>query len=143
MSTFTTPPTVEAVTQKLGTLGGRDTQWEKAALVAVLVGPNHGRGKSGSRARRWPYSTDSLAELGVPTLRSGDTVRRYRDTWFAYHDDAPELGGVVTLPGIPFPETAVAAKKRRREQIGREAEAAQRQAELVATLEAFNFAETA
>lgn len=89
----------------------RTTEWEKAALVALLVGPP---GRPGT------YTTHELAALGFTGMKTEQTVRRYRDAWFMVRGDVPRFGEPIELPTEDFPEAPETIRKRQK----KEAEAA-------------------
>jgi hypothetical protein len=78
-------------------------QWERAAIVAALVGPpTGGRGKSGNPD--FPYGTVTLARLGIVGLTRSDTVAHYRDAWCVGAGlPAPTLGDKVNVPDLDWP----------------------------------------
>lgn len=86
------------------------TEWEKAALIAMLVGPPR-PGYTDA-----PYSTSELAALGFHGLRSESTVRRYRDAWFLVRGDMPRSGEPLELPDEDFPEAPETIRKRQQKE---------------------------
>lgn len=109
------PATAEAAVEELGSLGRliNARKWERAAIVASLVGPAPG---SGRQDRKNPISGFSftlrgLADQGITGLRKPDTIAHYRDVWCRQRP-APAFGESVDLtdlpewPGIPEEELA-------------------------------------
>lgn len=90
--------------------------WERAALIATLVGPPTGRTgrpkKSLHVGTSYQYSPATLAALQLNGLRSQDTIRHYRDQW-CKHRDVPHLGDTVDLDGLPEWEGTNTARARK------------------------------
>jgi hypothetical protein len=77
-------------------------QWQRAALIALLVGPERGKGRppQSLTIATFPYSTVKLADLGIVGLRSANTVARYRNIWVRERP-IPDYGDEVDLDGLP------------------------------------------
>jgi hypothetical protein len=114
-NTIKIPDSPEAALEQLGRVGRRmDTltkimtarKWERAAIIAALVGPGvgHGPGRGLQKAvqlQAFPYTVTALAALGIHGLRSNKTIANYRDAWFRDGREAPDLGDVVDLSNLP------------------------------------------
>lgn len=117
MSVIHIPATADAAVTELGSLGRliNARKWERAAIVAALVGPAPGQGArtdlTSGKSPRFPFTAETLAALGMIGLRDPKQIRHYRDVW-CRHRSVPTLGERVDLsdlpewPGIPEEELA-------------------------------------
>jgi hypothetical protein len=104
------PRTTEAAVNRLTALGGviNASGWERAGIIAGLVGPAPGSGGQNSAERsgnpQFALTVKALTELRIVGLKDVHTVMRYRDAWC---DDAglepPTLGHTFTLPDLDWP----------------------------------------
>jgi hypothetical protein len=108
MTTVRIPRSANAAVAALTDLGAlvTATEWQRAAIVATLVGPAPGSGGPPDRGGQSPrtgfaYTPTTLAALGITGLRKTDTIARYRDAWFDAGRTAPTLGQTVDLDGLP------------------------------------------
>src|SRR5262245_5499043 len=105
MNVIHIPATAEAAVTELGSLGRliNAKKWERAALVAALVGPapgaGPGRGKTGN-FRPFAYTVKTLCELGFVGMKTDKTVAHYRDVWCRQRP-VPALGESIDLAGLP------------------------------------------
>lgn len=76
--------------------------WQRAALIALLVGPERGKGRprKSLTIETFPYSTVSLSDLGIHGLRSSNTISRYRNIW-CRERQIPDFGDEIDLDGLP------------------------------------------
>jgi hypothetical protein len=111
MSKFKVPESAEEAVEQLGALGRRvdalnrllsARKWERAAIIACLVGPERGKGRppTSLNIETFPYSTVTLSELGIYGLRSSNTVAHYRNVW-CRERPIPDWGDEVDLEGLP------------------------------------------
>lgn len=126
MTTFKIPDSAEETVEQLGNVGrsmDRLTRlmtarkWERAALVACLVGPGlgHGPGRGLGKAvelQAFPYTIKDLAALGIHGLSSNKTIAGYRDAWCRDGRRPPDFGDEIDLDGLPewtgaFPERPI------------------------------------
>jgi hypothetical protein len=77
-------------------------EWERAALVALLVESRRGRPKVGPKFDR--YSISDFARVGIYGLRSTNTIAAYLKIWGMTGLPVPEPGDKVTLPLQEFPD---------------------------------------
>ena len=112
MATFKVPDSAEEAVEQLGSLGRRvdainrllsARKWERAAIIACLVGPERGKGRPPSKSltiETFPFSTVTLSNLGIHGLRSSNTVAHYRNVW-CRERPVPDFGDEVDLDGLP------------------------------------------
>jgi hypothetical protein len=110
MTTIKIPPTVPAITDRLGTLEGLITarQWERAALIWAAtyegVNQNDPPAQKGAGGR---LAIAAFAGLGIHGLSKRDTVAAYRAQWRRAMDHgAPDVGpgDTVAVPDLPWKE---------------------------------------
>jgi len=116
MTVIQIPATADGAIAQLGSLGRliNARKWERAAIVASLIGPapgaGPGRGNTGI-SPSFPHTATTLAALGMVGLRDPKQIRYYRDVWLR-HRAVPAFGESVDLanlpewPGIPEEELA-------------------------------------
>src|SRR5262245_45694893 len=104
MNVIHIPATAEAAITELGSLGRliNAKKWERAALVAALVGPAPGAGARTDLGHmsEVAYTPVALAELNITGLTNEKRVRYYRDVW-CNQRPVPTLGESVDLAGLP------------------------------------------
>lgn len=103
MATITIPDTTAETMRELEGVSAllHAKTWERAALIATLVGPPTGSGRrKKSSMLNFSYTPDTLAALHLQGLRSKATVIYYRDQW-CKHRPVPHLGDTVDLDGLP------------------------------------------
>ncbi len=114
MNVIHIPSTADEAVTQLGSLGRliNAKKWERAAIVAALVGPAPGRGRRGKEEiSSFPFTTTTLENQGIVGLKSNKTIEHYRDVWCRQRP-VPALGEEVDLsdlpewPGIPEEELA-------------------------------------
>jgi hypothetical protein len=100
---ITMPGTVEEAVEHLGALGKliSATKWERAAIIAMLVGPPTGRTGRPSADKSldlatFPYTPQTLADVGIHGLRSRATVEHHRNQW-CNNRPVPQPGEEVDL----------------------------------------------
>src|SRR5262245_2691485 len=111
MNVIHIPATAEAAVTELGSLGRliNAKKWERAALVAALVGPptgsggdhggnQHGNWQTGNS--RFAYTVKTLCELGIVGMKTDKTVAHHRDVWCRQRP-VPALGESIDLAGLP------------------------------------------
>lgn len=105
MTIINIPTTAEGAVAQLGTVGRliNAKKWERAAIVAALVGPapGHGPGRGNpSISKAFPFSIEGLRDQGLTGLRSNSTISHYRDVWCRQRP-VPALGEAVDLSNLP------------------------------------------
>jgi hypothetical protein len=126
------PRTATAAPDRLLNLGDmiNASGWERAAIVAALIGPapgaGPGRGKSGV-PHSFPHTIKSLTALRIVGLRDNHTIMRYRDAWYEAGMPTPEFGKMCDLPDLDWPPDLEAPGRNigdqdRRDAITREAQ---------------------
>lgn len=82
-------------------------EWERAALIALLVKkarPGRKRATSSANDR---YSINEFTRLGIYGFRRHESVRAYLKAWEISGLPIPEYGDSVILPLSEFPEASV------------------------------------
>lgn len=103
MTTFNIPSTVEGALTELTETGQllTATEWERAAIVAALVGPATGSGRKPEKPENGFLTLKDLAAKGIIGLRKTDTIANYRDRWIE-NRPFPKLGEKIDLDGLPI-----------------------------------------
>lgn len=105
------PKDRQAAAHELGKLSAlaASREWERAALVALLVKPGKGRPRKLATSRQFPedqkqYTITEFTRLGIYGFRSVDSVRAYLKAWSLSGFAEPQWGVKTELPAIEFPE---------------------------------------
>lgn len=106
------PKDRQSAAHQLGKLSAlaASREWERAALVALMVSPGRaGRPRKNVDRRaqisaQEKYSISEFTRLGIYGLSSVHAVRAYLKAWDMSGQDAPEWGRKIEVPDGPFPD---------------------------------------